>query len=84
MSRLCWDFLTVCTFPKGVCCHPTAGLSPNPLSFLHLEAEVSLQHVEAGEDRPSGTPGHLGLRGMLSLCLCPVFLQWSQGSQDLS
>lgn len=65
MSRLCWDFLTFCTFPKGACCHSKAGLSPNPLSLSPApRGGVSLQHMEADEDSPSVTPGHLGFRGM--------------------
>lgn len=77
MSWLCWDFLTVCALPKGACCltcHPKAGLSPDPPSFLLFGGGISLEHTEADEDGPGGTPGHLGLAWMLSICLCPDFL----------
>lgn len=77
-SWFCWDFLTVSTFPKRACCHtchPKAGLSPNPPSFLPFGAVISLQHMEADENCPVGTPGHLGLWWVLSICLRLVFLQ---------
>lgn len=77
-SRLYWDFLTVSTLPKGAychACHPKAGVSPNPPSFLPFGAGISLQHMEADENCPGETPGHLGLWWMLSICLRLVFLQ---------